>query len=78
MLADLGPVLAVSAGRLSYLYSAGRQSARLLWTITMNGECDVPADLGPVLAVSAGDFHSCALRTDGQLVCFGDNDVWAV
>ena len=24
------------------------------------------------------DFHSCAVRTDGQLVCFGGNDVWAV
>ena len=25
----------------------------------------------PVLAVSAGDYHTCAVRADGQLVCFG-------
>ena len=30
------------------------------------GQCDVPADLGPGLAVSAAEFHSCAMRTDGQ------------
>ena len=33
----------------------------------------VPADLGPVLAVAAGGWHTCAVRTDGQLVCFEDN-----
>ena len=26
---------------------------------------------GPVLAVAAGDYHSCAARADGRLVCFG-------
>ena len=31
----------------------------------------LPADLGPVLAVSAGYVHTCAVRSDGQLVCFG-------
>ena len=37
------------------------------------GECDVPTDLGPVVAVSAGYDHTCAVRSDGQLVCFGWN-----
>ncbi|CAE7804148.1 UVR8 [Symbiodinium sp. CCMP2592] len=32
------------------------------------------AELGPVVAVSAGESHSCALRADGQLVCFGDSE----
>ena len=27
--------------------------------------------LKPVLAVSSGEHHTCAVRTDGQLVCFG-------
>ena len=31
----------------------------------------MPADLGPVLEVSAGDDHTCAVRANGQLVCFG-------
>ena len=34
---------------------------------------DAPAGLGPVLAVSAGDYHTCAVRSDGQLACFGSN-----
>ena len=27
-----------------------------------------------VLAVAAGTYHTCAMRTNGQLVCFGRND----
>ena len=53
--------------------SADRWSARLFGD-NEYGQCDVPADLGPVLAVSAGNWHSCAVRTDGQLVFFGDNE----
>ena len=33
----------------------------------------MPADLEPVWAVSAGHVHTCAVRVDGQLVCFGNN-----
>ena len=40
---------------------------------TAMGRCDVPTDLGAVMAVSAGDDHTCAVRSDGQLVCFGSN-----
>ena len=32
---------------------------------------DVPTDLGAV--VSAGLYHTCAVRSDGQLICFGHN-----
>ena len=39
---------------------------------TNPGSVTVPEDLGPVLAVSAGNAHTCAVRADGSLVCFGD------
>ena len=35
---------------------------------------DLQAVFGSALAVSAGGVHTCALRTDGQLVCFGYNE----
>ena len=34
---------------------------------------DVPTHVGAVAAVSAGDVHTCAVRSDGQLVCSGAN-----
>ena len=33
----------------------------------------MPADLGPVWAVAVGGYHTCAVRTDGRLICFGRN-----
>ena len=33
---------------------------------------DLPANLG-LLQVFAGHLHTCAVRADGQLVCFGNN-----
>lgn len=30
---------------------------------------------GPVLTVSAGIWHTCAIRTDGRLGCWGDNEL---
>ena len=61
--------------------SAGRWSARLFWMqyiyiyiyIYIYEQCDVPTDLGPVLSVAAGLRHTCAVRADGRLVCFGCN-----
>ena len=32
----------------------------------------MPPDCGPVVAVSAGVQHTCAIRADGRLFCFGD------
>ena len=34
----------------------------------------MPADLGPVWAVAVGGDHTCAVRADGRLVCFGWNE----
>ncbi|CAE7911212.1 Herc6, partial [Symbiodinium necroappetens] len=68
--ADLGPVLAVSAG--SGHTCAVRSDGQLVcFGLNSAGQCDVPADLGPVLAVSAGFASTCVARADGQLVCFG-------
>ena len=54
--ADLGPVLAVSAGSsCTYAVRADGQLVCFGFKIDGESECDVPADLGPVLAVSAGD-----------------------
>ena len=36
-------------------------------------QCGLPSDFGPVSAVSAGNKYTCAMRADGQLVCFGAN-----
>ncbi|OLP75846.1 E3 ISG15--protein ligase Herc6 [Symbiodinium microadriaticum] len=44
------------------------------WCVQVLGQqCDLPADLGPILAVSAGFGHTCAVRADGELICFGWN-----
>jgi len=33
-----------------------------------------PAGLSNVVAIGAGDFHSLALRADGAIVAWGDNN----
>ena len=60
--ADLGPVVAIAAGALYTCAVRGND----LW------QCDVPANLGPVVAIAACG-HTCAVRGDGELVCFGRN-----
>ena len=58
--ADLGPVLAVSAG--TFHTCAMRADGQLVcFGESRYGQCDVPADLGPVLAVAAGYLHTCAV-----------------
>ena len=37
----------------------------------MDGESDAPP--GEFTAVSGGDEHSCGLRTDATIVCWGNN-----
>ena len=32
-----------------------------------------PQDWGQVLTVAAGYYHTCAVRSDGRLICFGRN-----
>ena len=34
----------------------------------------VPANLGPVLSAAACARHTCAIKADGSLVCFGHNE----
>ncbi|CAE7765301.1 dnaJ [Symbiodinium sp. CCMP2592] len=38
-------------------------------------QSDLPADLGTVRAASASFHHICAIRSDGQLTCFGKYDL---
>ncbi|OLQ00778.1 putative E3 ubiquitin-protein ligase HERC4 [Symbiodinium microadriaticum] len=51
------------------------QNKRLLrFGLIAKRQRDVPTHVGAaVVAVSAGTLHTCAVRSDGQLVCFGDN-----
>ena len=36
---------------------------------------DVPNDLGPVSSISAGLSHTCAIKTDGTVQCWGQSTV---
>ena len=36
---------------------------------------DVPNDLGPVISISAGLSHTCAIKTDGTVQCWGQSTV---
>jgi hypothetical protein len=46
-----------------------------VWGVT-NSEmvANLPSDLGPVTAIAAGGQQSLALKADGTLVAWGDND----
>eukprot|EP00933_Yihiella_yeosuensis_P070231 TRINITY_DN7792_c0_g1_i13.p1 TRINITY_DN7792_c0_g1~~TRINITY_DN7792_c0_g1_i13.p1 ORF type:complete len:101 (+),score=6.48 TRINITY_DN7792_c0_g1_i13:242-544(+) len=35
------------------------------------GQCNVPPGLGSVVSVAAGKHHTCAVKSNGELVCFG-------
>ena len=38
------------------------------------GQCNTPADLGPCSSVAGGRLHTIALRSDGGVRCWGNND----
>ena len=70
---DLRAVVAVSAGDQKHVCSEIRWSVGSALDKTGSDLCDVPTNLGAVVAVSAGDRHTCAVKSEGQLVCFGRN-----
>ena len=48
----------------------GYDGEQLGWHLT-----EVPVDLTNAIAIAAGPLHSVALRTDGSVECWGDNDI---
>lgn len=38
-----------------------------------NGESTVPSGLSGVVQITAGDWHTCAAKADGGLVCWGES-----
>ena len=44
------------------------------WGANGNGQSAVPAGLSGVVAVAAGNYHSLALKADGTVVAWGDNE----
>jgi Regulator of chromosome condensation (RCC1) repeat len=41
--------------------------------VQMNGCCTAPSDATPARAVAAGEYFAMSLRTDGSVVCWGNN-----
>jgi alpha-tubulin suppressor-like RCC1 family protein len=41
------------------------------WGTNTYGQLDLPSQLGPVVDVSVGVFHTCAVRTNRTVVCWG-------
>ena len=39
-----------------------------------NFPVEPPSELGPVQDVAVGIFHTCAVKTSGEIVCWGDRD----
>ena len=83
---DLGPVVAIAAGRAhtlalqadGTLRAFGRNGVHFYddypsWRAEYFhiGQCDVPEDLGTVIAFDGGHEHSVALLADGSIRCWG-------
>jgi hypothetical protein len=47
------------------------------WGDNIDGTTDVPADLGPVRDIAAATYSTCAVRPDGELVCWGTRRLYA-
>ena len=82
---DLGAVKEISAGE--YHSCVIKEDGHVVcWgagtSIQLNGgvcgvnwgQSMVPENLGRCSKISAGGFHTCAIKTDGKVVCWGKND----
>ena len=54
--------------------SAGEEWRVISGRVLVSFSTDRAADLGPALAVAAGLYHTTAVKVDGTLVCFGNDD----
>jgi len=77
---EVGPFSAVGAGRF---YACGLQSADsnvACWSVVpifadaSNTYGQLEAAPGPFDKLAVGEFHACGLRSDGQAVCWGNNN----
>jgi hypothetical protein len=71
--ADLGPVVAISAGNHHAVALLADGSVRC-WGRNSSNQCTVPTDMGPAVAVAAGGSHTVALLANGTLRCWGANN----
>ena len=55
------------------LVEAGRPVAEIADQLGVTGQTIYDAPTGSFKAVSAGSHHSCGLRTDGTIACWGEN-----
>ena len=82
---DLGPILAIEVGKnhacaikadqtMSCWGSNLGESGPSLFPLNITYQTNVPIDLGKVLTVTAGGYHTCAIKVDQSLACWGSND----
>ena len=60
---------AVGTGHLCVMYDDN--SVQCEGSSNADGEFDVPSNLGVVTSIVGGDRQTCALESDGDLVCWG-------
>ncbi len=67
-----GTFTQVSAGGCAHLRGEDRRHRGLLGVERLTGQATPPA--GTFTQVSAGVVHTCGVKTDGTVACWGDND----